>query len=991
MKISKKRSGLICMFVILLAFLINVNILSAQISIVNSKEIETSILDKLNESSEVSVIIELNSKNKGLVNSLLSNLSESEFKLKETLLGGEGFAGNITKEGFDKLINSQDVRLIYLNKDWHVLTQQSLPLINATQVWANGYTGKDQTICVIDTGINWTHPALGGCFGSGCKVIGGYNEYSNNNNSMDDNGHGTNIAGIIAAKGTINGTAPDAKLIAMKACDSTGNSCPTNDIINSITWCINNRTTYNISIISISLGGGVYADTDCPIDARTQINNAYANNISVIISSGNGGYTTGISWPACRGNVTSVGSVYDENLGREPDGFGTYWSDALCYDPTTTADTISCFTNRYSNLDLLAPGCRINSTYVGGGYDYECGTSQAAPHVAGAAALLLERRNDLTPDNITTILKNTGINIYDNYRSRNNGGGSNLTFKRIDVLAAINSLCTVTNWVNGSCGAGLCASTERQRTRTATPSACTTETDCISDTSCVPSGGSGSNRELTVCSSGCNYTKIGTAINNSDANDRIFVTDSGTYNEQIKMNATTSGVLECQNGAVIKGSNTGTGIYLKRGTDGFVIKNCIFDSFNYGFLVDNSSHGDLINVVVNNSGVIGLLLKDESSDVRIRNISVLETTGDNAVLYDGDWWSASIVSSNLLEDSIIKKSSAAELIWIDYGIDNEFLRNNLSEGAGGFQGLLLKGHGNTGFHLVQENNIFDNNWGVYLDDSDNNQISGNIFCPSNDNEDITLFSSISNGGTDNTCEKPGSWSDSGTTGCTFFCDSSASVTLLYPLDTAVDTDGDVSLVCQSNDNYQLINVSLYHNISGSFLRNQTANISGTSNITTFQVNNVPNQTVINWNCLAYDNASRGSFANSNWTLNINMLSPPPDDTHKFYIKNSSGNNVAWFGSWGTIVLAGNCSASSNCVAPTNSFIVRNSTDNATSYIDNSGNLCVEKGDCSAQSASCNPTRSAFIVKNSSNKNVSYIDYDGDLCLVGQLYENSEYL
>ncbi len=113
----------------------------------------------------------------------------------------------------------------------------------------------------------------------------------------------------------------------------------------------------------------------------------------------------------------------------------------------------------------------------------------------------------------------------------------------------------------------------------------------------------------------------------------------------------------------------------------------------------------------------------------------------------------------------------------------------------------------------------------------------------------------------------------------------------------------------------------------------------------------------------------------------------PNDTYKFYIKDNSENNVAWLGDSGNIVLKGICNATSVCTAPANSFIIANSSDNTVAYIDNQGNLCIEKGDCSDESASCNPSRDAFIIRNSTNSNMSYIDFNGELCLTGKLYEN----
>ncbi|MEN9626326.1 MAG: hypothetical protein RL557_654 [archaeon] len=115
----------------------------------------------------------------------------------------------------------------------------------------------------------------------------------------------------------------------------------------------------------------------------------------------------------------------------------------------------------------------------------------------------------------------------------------------------------------------------------------------------------------------------------------------------------------------------------------------------------------------------------------------------------------------------------------------------------------------------------------------------------------------------------------------------------------------------------------------------------------------------------------------------------PNDTHKYFVKDSSGNAVAWLGSQGNIVLRGRCFSGGSCNSPgANSFIIANNTDDHVAFINSSGDLCIEKGDCSDQSTSCNPMRNAFIIRNSSNYNMSYIDFDGDLCLTGRLYEHA---
>jgi len=111
--------------------------------------------------------------------------------------------------------------------------------------------------------------------------------------------------------------------------------------------------------------------------------------------------------------------------------------------------------------------------------------------------------------------------------------------------------------------------------------------------------------------------------------------------------------------------------------------------------------------------------------------------------------------------------------------------------------------------------------------------------------------------------------------------------------------------------------------------------------------------------------------------------------NKFFIRNGSGGNVAWLGDNGDIMLKGSCRNQTTCVTNDgNSLIIANSTDNTVAFINSTGDLCVEKGDCSDLSASCNPTRDAFIIRNGSDYNMSYIDFDGDLCLTGSLFENS---
>jgi len=382
-------------------------------------------VDTTNETSEnnslVDSIVSLTGK---ITDVITGEPNEPDFELGHRYSLINGFSGRLTKSGLKKLQHNPNIASIEFDTPIHVDLSQSVPLINATKVWqkqVNGVniTGAGQIVCILDTGVNYTHPALGGCFGTDCKVIGGYDYVNDNDNPMDDNGHGTHVAGIVASSdATYRGVAPDAKIIAMKVLDSTGNGY-FSDMESAIEDCIASPLYFNISAISMSLGDNSHYSSDCDSSYPTLasvINLAKNMAILVVAASGNEGSTSGINSPACISGSTSVGS-------------------------TTKADVISTFTNRAANLDLLAPGQSITSTATSGssscagpGFQSCSGTSMAAPHVSGAAALMYQYEKLLNNRKanaavVESILKRTG-KIID-------------TYPRIEVFAALNSQLAV--------------------------------------------------------------------------------------------------------------------------------------------------------------------------------------------------------------------------------------------------------------------------------------------------------------------------------------------------------------------------------------------------------------------------------------------------------------------------------------------------------------------------------------------------------------------
>ena len=355
-----------------------------------------------------------------------------------------GVSAVVSSNELLNLKSNPSIKGIYQDFDVSVDLQDSVSLINATlanavRVNNVNITGKGQTICVVDTGVDRGHPALVNkvkaeyCFCSSCCADGS-NEMSGN--ATDDNGHGTHVSGIAAGNSTIIGVAPDAGIVAAKVCNSAG-SCATADMIKGMEFCVSNRSLYNISAITMSLGGStLYTDVStCEAVSAgflAAVTNATINNIVFDASAGNSYDKSGITWPACVGDAIAVGS-------------------------TTKTDLVSSFSNRGGLLDVWAPGSSINSSVPVGScsmcaasrYGVASGTSMAAPHVAGAAALLQqyykEKNNlNLTPADVLYLLQAGGKPLADNQY----GSDSQLTFSRINPYDSINLIMTVNSTTN---------------------------------------------------------------------------------------------------------------------------------------------------------------------------------------------------------------------------------------------------------------------------------------------------------------------------------------------------------------------------------------------------------------------------------------------------------------------------------------------------------------------------------------------------------------
>src|SRR5437867_1633800 len=179
-------------------------------------------------------------------------------------------------------------------------------------------TGKGQAVAILDTGVDYNHPALGG--GWGRTVIAGYDFVNNDNDPMDQTGHGTMVAGMIAARTfsyggyRYRGIAPGAKIVALRIEDNS-DYLPDSRIEAALRWVINNRKKYNITALNMSLGDGDYEHKFTRGPYGDELATLKKMGVFITAASGNDGISTpGINYPAADPSVVGVGSVNGSDM-----------------------------------------------------------------------------------------------------------------------------------------------------------------------------------------------------------------------------------------------------------------------------------------------------------------------------------------------------------------------------------------------------------------------------------------------------------------------------------------------------------------------------------------------------------------------------------------------------------------------------------------------------------------------------------------------------
>ena len=341
-----------------------------------SKDLRVQMLERPGE--DVTVLVQL--KEEEDLDEVASSLMEKGGVVMGKHRIGDVIVVDIPADRIREITGDSSVKTISPNRVYRALLQDSVPRINAPVMWEMGYTGSGVRIAIFDTGIDQAHPALQG------KIVLN-RTFTGEGYAYDVHGHGTHCAGIAA------GVAPGALLINAKVLNDTGYGDDIS-IIEAINWVVDPdgdaATDDGAGVISMSLGSP-YSDLDSPM--LSAIRDAVDAGVVVVVAVGNCG--SGCPDSLCNGYV-GVGTPGDS-------------PDAISVGAVDKSDNWACFSsggyvNGTIKPDVVAPGMNINSSVPGGGYASNSGTSMAAPHVAGAVAMLLQSSPDLAPVDVKYIV-----------------------------------------------------------------------------------------------------------------------------------------------------------------------------------------------------------------------------------------------------------------------------------------------------------------------------------------------------------------------------------------------------------------------------------------------------------------------------------------------------------------------------------------------------------------------------------------------------------
>jgi subtilisin family serine protease len=351
----------------------------------------------------------------------LSELLKVELKLpeikKEYYKLFNGVCAKVPRALINDIQSLSYVKKVHLNKEIKAYLDESIKIIKADSVWHQfGSQGDSVVVGIIDTGIDYLNPALGGGIGKGFKVIGGYDFVNNDNDPMDDYGHGTHVAGIVAANGdSIKGVAPKALLMAFKVLNNYGYGYE-DDVLAGVEAATdpNDDGNYDdkVDVVNMSLGGNGDAD-----DAlSTAVDNGVKLGVVFCIAAGNSGVFNTIESPGTSRLAITVGATDNK--------------DALADFSSKGPNGIMCSIKP----EVVAPGVDISSTELNNTIKNYSGTSMAAPHVAGVCALLKRIHPNWGPEEIKSAIITTAKDIGEEVMAQGAGRIEALKAAKVSTL-----------------------------------------------------------------------------------------------------------------------------------------------------------------------------------------------------------------------------------------------------------------------------------------------------------------------------------------------------------------------------------------------------------------------------------------------------------------------------------------------------------------------------------------------------------------------------